>query len=69
MSGTVTVLTNHCRVIRSYIRGDPIPSITLLIGTILLSVVVTKVEQQGVKMKITVSTSRHNKTMETQYLD
>ena len=69
MSGTVTVLTNHCRVIRSYIRGDPIPSITLLISTILLSVVVTKAEQQGVKMKITVSTSRHNKTMETRYLD
>ena len=69
MSGAVTVLTNHCRVIQSYIMGDPIPSITLLIGTILLSVVVTKAEQQGVKMKITVSTSRHNKTMETRYLD
>ena len=49
--------------------GDPIPSITLLIGAILLSVVVTKAEQQGVKMKITVSTSHNNKTMETQYLD
>ena len=69
MSGAVTVLTNHCRVIRSYIMGHPIPSITLLIGTILLSVVVTKAEQQGVKMKITASTSRNNKTMETRYLD
>ena len=69
MSGAVTVLTNHCRVIRSYIMGDPIPSITLLISAILLSVVVTKAEQQGVKMKITVSTSRSNKTMETWYLD
>ena len=69
MSGAVTVLTNHCRVIRSYIMGDPIPSITLLIDAILLLVVVTKAEQQGVKMKITVSTSRNNKTMETQYLD
>ena len=49
--------------------GDPIPSITLLISAILLSVVVTKAEQQGVKMKITVSTSHNNKTMETQYLD
>ena len=49
--------------------GDPIPSITLLIGAILLLVVVTKAEQQGVKMKITVSTSRNNKTMETRYLD
>ena len=49
--------------------GDPIPSITLLIGTILLLAVVTKAEQQGVKMKITVSTSRNNKTMETWYLD
>ena len=49
--------------------GDPIPSVTLLISTILLSVVVTKAEQQGVKMKITVSTSHNNKTMETQYLD
>ena len=69
MSGAVTVLTNHCRVIQSYIMGDPIPSITLLIGAILLSVVVTKAEQQGVKMKITVSTSHNNKTMETRYLD
>ena len=67
MSGAVTVLTNHCKVIRSYIMGDPIPSITLLIGAILLSVVVTKAEQQGVK--ITVSTSRNNKTMETWYLN
>ena len=49
--------------------GDPIPSITLLIGAILLLAVVTKAEQQGVKMKITVSTSRNNKTMETRYLD
>ena len=48
--------------------GDPIPNI-LLIGEILLLVVVTKAEQQGVKMKITVSTSCNNKTMETQYLD
>ena len=54
---------------RSYIIGDPIPSITLLIVAILLSLVVTKAEQQGVKMKITVSTSRNNKTMETRYLD
>ena len=69
MSGAVTVLTNHCRVIRSSIMGDPIPSITLLISAILLSVVVTKAEQQGVKMKITVSTSHNNKTMETRYLD
>ena len=69
MSGAVTVLTNHCRVIRSYIMGDPSPSITLLISAILLSVVVTRAEQQGVKMKITVSTSRNNKTMETRYLD
>ena len=69
MSGAVTVLTNHCRVIQSYIMGDPIPSITLLISAILLLAVVTKVEQQGVKMKITVSTSRNNKTMETRYLD
>ena len=53
----------------SYIMGDPIPSIALLIGAILLSVVVTKAEQQGVKMKITVSTNRNNKTMETWYLD
>ena len=49
--------------------GDPIPSIALLIGAILLLVVVTKAEQQGVKMKITVSTSHNNKTMETRYLD
>ena len=49
--------------------GDPIPSITLLIGAILLLVVVTKAEQHGVKMKITVSTSRNNKTMETRHLD
>ena len=49
--------------------GDPRPSITLLISAILLSVVVMRAEQQGVKMKITVSTSCNNKTMETWYLD
>ena len=69
MSGEVTALSNHCRTIRSYIMGDPTSSITLLISAIILSVVVAKVEQQGVKMKITVSTSRNNKTIETQYLD
>ena len=31
--------------------------------------VVTKAEQQGVKMKITVSTSHNNRTIETRYLD
>ena len=49
--------------------GDPRPSTTLLISAVLLSVVVTRAEQQGVKMKITVSTSHNNKTMETRYLD
>ena len=65
----MTALSNHCRTIRSYILGDPTPSITLLISTIILSVVVAKVEQQGVKMKITVSTKCNNKTIETRYLD
>ena len=69
MSGEVTALSNHCRTIRSYVMGDPTPSITLLISAIIFSVVVTKVEQQGVKMKITVSTSRNNRTIETRYLD
>ena len=69
MSSEVTALSNHCRTIRSYIMGDPIPSITLLISAIIFSVVVTKAEQQGVKMKITVSTSRNNRTIETRYLD
>ena len=49
--------------------GDPTPIITLFISTIILSVVVAKVEQQGVKMKITVSTKCNNKTVETRYLD
>ena len=65
----MTALSNHCRTIRSYVMGDPTPNITLLISAIILSVVVTKVEQQGVKMKITVSTKRNNKTIETRYLD
>ena len=69
MGGEVTALSNHCRTIRSYVMGDPTPSITLLISAIIFSVVVTKVEQQGVKMKITVSTSHNNRTIETQYLD
>ena len=68
-SEVVTALSNHCRTIRSYIMGDPTPSITLLISAIILSVVVAKVEQQGVKMKITVSTKHNNKTIETWYLD
>ena len=68
-SEVVTALSNHCRTIRSYIMGDPTPSITLLISAIILSVVVAKVEQQGVKMKITVSTKCNNKTIETWYLD
>ena len=68
-SEVVTALSNHCRTIRSYIIGDPTPIITLFISTIILSVVVAKVEQQGVKMKITVSTKCNNKTIETQYLD
>ena len=49
--------------------GNPTPSITLLISTIILSVGVAKVEQQGVKMKITVSTKHNYKTIETWYLD
>ena len=69
MSGEVTALSNHCRTIGSYIMGDATSSITLLISAIILSVVVAKAEQQGVKMKITVSTSHNNKTIETQYLD
>ena len=69
MSGEVTALSNHCSTIRSYVMGDPTSSITLLISAVILSVVVAKAEQQGVKMKITVSTSRNNKTIETQYLD
>ena len=69
MSGEVTALSNHCRTIRSYVMGDPTSSITLLISAAILSVVVAKVEQQGVKMKITVSTNRNNKTIKTQYLD
>ena len=69
MSGEVTALSNHCKTIRSYVMGDPIPSITLLISAIIFSVVVTKAEQQGVKMKITVSTSCNNRTIETRYLD
>ena len=68
-SEVVTALSNHCRTIRSYVMGDPTPSITLLLSAIILSVVVAKVEQQGVKMKITVSTKCNNKTIETLYLD
>ena len=68
-SEVVTALSNHCRTIRSYVMGDPTSSITLLINTIILSVVVAKVEQQGVKMKITVSIKCNNKTIETLYLD
>ena len=49
--------------------GDSTLSFTLLISAITLSVVVAKVEQQGVEMKITVSTRHNNKTIETQYLD
>ena len=49
--------------------GKPTPSITLLISVIILSVGVAKVEQPGVKMKITVSTKCNNKTIETRYLD
>ena len=50
--------------------GDSTPSITLLISVITLSVAVAKAEQQGVGMKITVSTRRNNnKTIETRYLD
>ena len=49
--------------------GNPTPSLTLLISAIILSVGVAKVEQQGVKMKITVSTKHNNKTIETRYLD
>ena len=69
MSSEVTALSNHCRTIRSYVMGDHIPSITLLISAIIFSVVVTKAEQQGVKMKMTVSTSHNNRTIETRYLD
>ena len=69
MSSEVTALSNHCRTIRSYVMGDPIPSITLLISAIIFSVAMTKAEQQGVKMKITVSTSHNNRTTETWYLD
>ena len=69
MGSEVTALSNHCSTIRSYIMGDPMPSITLLISATIFSVAVTKVEQQGVKMKITVSTSGNNRTVETQYLD
>ena len=68
-SGKVTALSNHCRTIRSYIMGGSTPSITLLISAITLSVVVAKAEQQGVEMKITVSTRCNNKTIETRYLD
>ena len=49
--------------------GNHTPSINLLVSAIILSVVVAKVEQQGVKMKITVSTKRNNQTIETWYLD
>ena len=49
--------------------GNHTPSINLLVRAIILSVVVAKVEQQGVKMKITVSTKRNNQTIETWYLD
>ena len=69
MGREMTALSNHCRTIRSYIMGDPIPSITLLISATIFSIAVTKAEQQGVKMKITVSTSRNNRTVETRYLD
>ena len=68
-SGKVTALSNHCRTIRSYVMGDSTPSITLLISAITLSVVAAKAEQQGVEMKITVSTRCNNKTIETRYLD
>ena len=68
MSSEVTALSNHCRTIRSYIMRDPMPDITLLISAIMFSVAVTKAEQ-GVKMKITVSTSHNNRTIETWYLD
>ena len=69
MSNEGNALSNRCRTIRSYVMGDPIPSITLLISAIIFSVFVTRAEQQGVKMKITVSTSRNNRTIETRYLD
>ena len=49
--------------------GNHTPSINLLVSAIILSVVVAKVEQQGVKMKITVSTKHNNQTIETWYLD
>ena len=64
----VTALSNHCRTIRSHVMGEPTPSITLFISTIILSVVVAKVEQQGVRMKITVI-KHNNKTIEIWYLD
>ena len=50
--------------------GDSTHSLTLLISAITLSVVAAKAEQQGVEMKITVSTRyNNNKTIETRYLD
>ena len=68
-SSKVMALSNHCRTIRSYVMGDSTLSFTLLISAITLSVVAAKAEQQGVEMKITVSTRHNNKTIETRYLD